>query len=229
MDGFRRSRQEKAPSAAKPAGKPPSAAHLGAFLPQARHMGRYRAAICRWGPSAAVPIRKSPSAASPAGFLPRFRRVGARRRRLTTPARACSLVGDCTARPGVESRRAGSMRTRVRKRRSVPRSGTRGAILASLRCTRGDPCRSLTRNGARAPGKPLQTAPSRAFPQVAETCAIGSGCTRGDPCHPLAQIRARAPDINWFLEADVAMAITGADRSSDSRQSRLCEMKDDLA
>ena len=88
-----------------------------------------------------------------------------------------------------ETRRAVSARARVRKRRSVPRSGARGAILASLRCTRGDPCHALARNGARAPGKPPPTPPPPEFPQVAETCIIGSRCTRGNPCHSVAQIR----------------------------------------
>jgi len=58
----------------------------------------------------------------------RFRRVGVRRRRLTTPARACSLAGDCTARPGVESRRAVSARARVRKWRSVPLHGAKTGL-----------------------------------------------------------------------------------------------------
>ena len=75
-----------------------------------------------------MPHRRAGSPASAAvagrlGFVLRFRssRARARRRRLTTPARARSLARNCTARPGVESRRVALTQLRVRKSQSVPR------------------------------------------------------------------------------------------------------------
>ena len=100
---------------------------------------------------------------------------------------------DCTARPDVESRRAVSGRARVRKPRSAPASGARGPILASLRCTRGDPCHLLARNGVHAPGKPSSAQVPHAFAQVARPAIVGHGCTRGDPRHLLARNGVRAP------------------------------------
>ena len=75
-----------------------------------------------------MPHRRAGSPASAAvagrlGFVLRFRssRARARRRRLTTPARARSLARNCTARPGVESRWVALTQLRVRKSQAVPR------------------------------------------------------------------------------------------------------------
>jgi len=77
---------------------------------------------------AAPPVRKPRKCRRrrPAGSLPRFRRNGARRRRLTTPACACSSAGDCTARAGVESCRAAPARAREPVSRGEDKRAKRG-------------------------------------------------------------------------------------------------------